>query len=174
MTEGRGSALPQSIDAHLQQILAAYRSAVPSIDAGPIQLFGRLGAITRLYRAFTDRCLASHGVTHPQYQALGLMRAGIASSASELAFYLRWGQDSAEDVVQSLERAELLERAATEDGRSPGLSLTRKGVQVADESLREISSAQAQALKGLGDADLRELQGALDELIGRLAFLDPG
>lgn len=147
---------------------------MPGIDAGPIELFGRLGAIARLYGAFTESCLASRGITHPQYQVLGLIRASIASSAAELAFYLRWDEDTAREVVQSLERAELLGRAATDDAERTPLSLTSQGIQIADESLRAISSAQARALQGLGEADLRDLQDALDELIGRLDSLHSG
>ena len=172
MKEVRSSSLSDSIDAHLQQILAGYRSAVPSIDAGPIQLFGRLGALSRLYDLFTERFLV--GVTHREYQALGLIRAGIASSSAELAFYLRWETEEAAAVLEQLTRAELIGSAPTEEGGEPQLSLTDKGVQVADESLRAISKAQTQVLDGLEEPELKQLQDALDELIGRLSFLYPG
>lgn len=160
--------LSEAINAHLKQILAGYRCAVPDVDASPIQLFGRLGALARLYELFSRQFFSEGGITHTDYQLMGLMRSGIASSPQELAFYLRKSEPEVSCSLDRLQGAELVTRSA-EAPRT--ISLTERGNATADDLLRRISESQKSILKGLDEAELRKLTRSLDELIGRLAFL---
>ena len=160
--------LSEAINAHLKQILAGYRCAVPDVDASPIQLFGRLGALARLYELFSGQFFSEGGITHTDYQLMGLIRSGIASSAQELAFYLRKSDQEVSSSLDRLESAELVARSAEAPGT---VSLTDRGNSTADELLRRISESQKRILDGLDESELRKLTRSLDELISRLAFL---
>ena len=160
--------LSEAINAHLQQILAGYRCTVPDVDASPIEVFGRLGALARLYGLFNAQFFPEGGITHTDYQMLGLIRSGIASSDRELAFYLRKTDEEVSSSLDRLELAELIGRSS-ESGKE--LFLTERGVATADDLLRRLLHAQRNVLKGLDESELRKLTRSLDELIHRLGLL---
>jgi len=117
----------------------------------------------RRFLAFSKAAAAEAGLTSQQHQAL-LTIKGVAGDAGlsigALAERLLVKQHTAVELVDRLERAELVRRGADPaDGRRVLVSLTEEG----EQRLRALSSAHLDELRSIGPALSAILAGLRDE-----------
>ncbi len=111
------------------------------------------------------------GVGPAQLSALSVLVFGGARSLSELADAEQVRPPTMSRIVAGLERAGLIRRRATEDGRRVRLEATARGTKILQEGRRRRVESLAQALWSLSEEDrqrLTELSGLLQQLLRKL------
>jgi DNA-binding MarR family transcriptional regulator len=112
------------------------------------------------------------GIGPAQLSALSvLVLGGGPRSLGELADIEQVRPPTMSRIVASLERAGLVRRRATEDGRRVRLQATAKGVRILQEGRRRRVESLAQALSSLPEEDrkrLAELTDLLEQVIREL------
>jgi DNA-binding MarR family transcriptional regulator len=114
-------------------------------------------AAIHLLRRLRIRDLAS-GIGPAQLSALSvLVFGGGPRSLGELADAEQVRPPTMSRIVAGLERAGLVRRHATEDGRRMGLTATAKGTKLLQQARNRRVESLAQALASLSETDLRQL-----------------
>ena len=112
------------------------------------------------------------GVGPAQLSALSvLVLGGGPRSLGELAEIEQVRPPTMSRVVACLERAGLVRKRATEDGRRVRLEATARGTKILQEGRRRRVESLAQALSSLSAEDrqrLTELSSLLEQLLGKL------
>lgn len=144
----------------------AFERAVPNLDMSPMLLFARVGVLTRRYAEFNEQHLMDTGLTHADYQTLGLLRSGIAQAPTTLAALVRQTTAGMTKTLDRLEKASLIERKAhPSDGRRVEITLTKRGTQLIDKTLTKITDAQRAIYESFDDARRQEVTDVLDDLL---------
>jgi DNA-binding MarR family transcriptional regulator len=104
------------------------------------------------------------GIGPAQLSALSVLVFGGARSMGELADAEQVRAPTMSRIVAGLERAGLVKRHATEDGRRVRLVATAKGTKILWEGRRRRVESLAKALASLSDAEAQQL-GELTELL---------
>src|SRR5215468_1209981 len=108
------------------------------------------------------------GIGPAQLSALSVLVFGGARSLGELADAEQVRPPTMSRIVTGLERAGLVKRHATEDGRRVRLEATAKGTKILQEGRRRRVESLAQALSSLpeeGRQRLAELAGMLEQVL---------
>lgn len=111
------------------------------------------------------------GVGPAQLSALSVLVFGGARSLGQLADAEQVRAPTMSRIVAGLERAGLVKRHTTEDGRRVRLEATAKGTKILQEGRRRRVESLAQALASLPEKEARQLEeltGLLQQLIRRL------
>jgi DNA-binding MarR family transcriptional regulator len=111
------------------------------------------------------------GIGPAQLSALSVLVFGGPRSLGELADAEQVRPPTMSRVVSGLERAGLLKRHATEDGRRVRLVATAKGTKILWEGRRRRVESLANALASLAETDrarLRELAELLPEIVRKI------
>lgn len=111
------------------------------------------------------------GIGPAQLSALSVLVFGGARSLGELADAEQVRPPTMSRIVTGLERAGLVRRRATEDGRRVRLEATAKGTKILWEGRKRRVQSLAQALSSLSEDDrqrLTELSGLLQQLLRKL------
>lgn len=145
---------------------------VPAPSAQTIALADQLhSAAIHLLRRLRIRDLAS-GIGPAQLSALSvLVFGGGPRSLGELADAEQVRPPTMSRIVAGLERAGLVRRHATEDGRRVRLEATAKGAKLLQEARNRRVESLAQALAALPEAELNrlsELNRVLQQIIRSL------
>ena len=130
------------------------------------------------WRVALDRAVAPLGLTQAQYTVLaslrGLTAGGEQPSQRRLAEFTGLEPIYVSKLVSALERAGLVERRRDPaDARALQMSLTERGIAVADEAIGVVHDLHHQLTAPLGGPDgrpTRALRAALQTLLGA----DPG
>lgn len=127
-------------------------------------------AAIHLLRRLRVRNLGS-GVGPAQLSALSVLVFGGARSLGELADAEQVRPPTMSRIVSGLERAGLIRRHATEDGRRVRLEATAKGKRILWEGRRRRVESLASALTSLTESEagrLRELVELLPEIVRKI------
>ena len=111
------------------------------------------------------------GIGPAQLSALSVLVFGGARSLGELADAEQVRPPTMSRIVTGLERAGLVRRRATEDGRRVRLEATAKGTKILWKGRKRRVQSLAQALSSLSEDDRRrltELSGLLQQLLRKL------
>src|SRR5689334_2810441 len=111
------------------------------------------------------------GIGPAQLSALSVLVFGGPRSLGELADAEQVRPPTMSRIVSGLERAGLLKRHATEDGRRMRLEATAKGTKILWEGRRRRVESLANALASLAETDrarLRELAELLPEIVRKI------
>jgi|SRR5579864_589990 len=111
------------------------------------------------------------GIGPAQLSALSVLVFGGQRSLGELADAEQVRPPTMSRIVSGLERAGLLKRYATEDGRRVRLMATAKGTKILWEGRRRRVESLANALASLAETDrarLRELAELLPEIVRKI------
>ena len=111
------------------------------------------------------------GVGPAQLSALSVLVFGGARSLGELADAEQVRPPTMSRIVAGLQRAGLVRRRATDDGRRVRLEATAKGTKILWEGRKRRVQSLAQALASLSEEDrqrLTELSGLLQQLLRKL------
>ncbi len=104
------------------------------------------------------------GVGPAQLSALSVLVFGGPRSLGELADAEQVRPPTMSRIVAGLERAGLVRRHATEDGRRVRLKATAKGTRMLQEGRRRRVESLAQALSFLSSEDREKLRVVIDHL----------
>ena len=133
---------------------------------GPGQVADRLhSAAIHLLRRLRVRDLES-GVGPAQLSALSVLVFGGPRSLSELAAAEQVRPPTMSRIVSGLERARLVKRHATEDGRRVRLEATAKGTKILQEGRQRRVESLANAISALSEEEQTRL-GELTELLAQ-------
>jgi len=111
------------------------------------------------------------GIGPAQLSALSVLVFGGAKSLGELAEAEQVRPPTMSRIVSGLERAGLIKRHATEDGRRVSLEATAKGAKILWEGRKRRVESLAKSLASLPEEEqrqLEELTPLLQQLIRRL------
>ena len=111
------------------------------------------------------------GIGPAQLSALSVLVFGGPRSLGELADAEQVRPPTMSRIVSGLERARLLKRHATEDGRRVRLVATAKGTKILWEGRRRRVESLANAMASLAETDrarLRELAELLPEIVRKI------
>jgi DNA-binding MarR family transcriptional regulator len=111
------------------------------------------------------------GIGPAQLSALSVLVFGGPRSLGELADAEQVRRPTMSRIVSGLERAGLVKRHATEDGRRVRLVATAKGTKILWEGRRRRVESLATALASLNETEterLRELAELLQQIVHRL------
>jgi DNA-binding MarR family transcriptional regulator len=120
-------------------------------------------AVIHLLRRLRVRDRES-GIGPAQLSALSVLVFGGARSLGELADAEQVRAPTMSRIVAGLERAGLVKRHATEDGRRVRLVATAKGTKILWEGRKRRVESLAQAMASLPEEEARQLAG-LTELL---------
>jgi DNA-binding MarR family transcriptional regulator len=111
------------------------------------------------------------GIGPAQLSALSVLVFGGPRSLGELADAEQVRPPTMSRIVSGLERADLVKREATEDGRRVRLVATPKGTKILWEGRKRRVESLANALAALGETErgrLRELAELLPEIVRKI------
>lgn len=164
-----GKKVGAKIRRELEEIRTGLGERNPDLELDLIPIFGRVGAVASLYRAYYERFLAGSGLTHTEYQVLGTLRGAGPRSPTQLAGSVRQTTAGMTKTLDRLARAGLVERRAhPSDRRRVEVVPTRSGGRLVDRLQRRELSAQQELLGTLGARDRARLAGLLDQIIEQL------
>jgi DNA-binding MarR family transcriptional regulator len=159
----------ERLSAELDAIEAGLARRSPGLDASSLQIFGRIGAVSTLYRSFYERFLRDRDLTHTEYQVLGILRGVAARSPTELARSVGQTTAGMTKTLDRLERGGLIERRShASDRRRVEVVLTGEGELRSERLLAEELEAQRNMLENVDAASRQRLRTLLDEMISRL------
>ena len=153
--------------------MSAVKDQVPDAPRDPAQLetADQLhSAAIHLLRRLRVRDRES-GIGPAQLSALSVLVFGGPRALGELADAEQVRAPTMSRIVAGLERAGLVERHATEDGRRVRLEATAKGTKILWEGRKRRVESLAAAVSLLSENEqkqLRELATLLQQVIGRL------
>ena len=156
------SAAPQDPHARAHDAVNLTGPSLPSLTATEIadQLHS---AAIRLLRRLRVRDRETN-VGPAQLSALSVLVFGGPRSLGELADAEQVRPPTMSRIVASLQRARLVRRHATEDGRRIRLEATPKGVSLMWEARKRRVESLATAVAGLPENERQQLSSALDLL----------
>jgi len=149
------------------------RARTPSADVVPAttELADQLhSAAIHLLRKLRVRDRES-GVGPAQLSALSVLVFGGAKSLGELAAAEHVRPPTMSRIVAGLQRARLVRRHATEDGRRVRLEATPRGVELMWEGRRRRVETLANALASLPEGEREQVRAALalvQQILGKL------
>jgi DNA-binding MarR family transcriptional regulator len=131
---------------------------------GPAEIADRLhSAAIHLLRRLRVRDRES-GVGPAQLSALSVLVFGGPRSLGELADAEQVRPPTMSRIVAGLERAGLVRRHATEDGRRVRLEASAKGTKILQEGRKRRVESLAKALSSLSEEEQRQLSALTDLL----------
>lgn len=173
-SEKTGRQVGSGIHRELEEIRAGLRARSPELYVDAIPIFGRIGAISSLYRSYYERFLAASGLTHAEYQVLGILRGVGARSPTQLARSVGQTTAGMTKTLDRLERGHLVARGShPSDRRRVEVSLTDAGASRTDALQRDELAAQAHMLSDLGPDRQELLRELLDRVIEQLVDAMP-
>ena len=150
--------------------MAAVKHKLPR-DEGLLETADKLhSAAIHLLRRLRVRDRES-GIGPAQLSALSVLVFGGPRSLGELADAEQVRPPTMSRIVSGLERAGLIKRSATEDGRRVRLAATAKGTKILWEGRKRRVESLANALASLSEAEtvrLRELAELLRRIVQKV------
>ena len=164
---------PATLVPHLKANAAAW-GEILGVDASPLEIFGRVEALSLGWAALQREVLAGFGINYAELATLGMLRTTKPEprcSPSDLRALV--GQSSAgmTRILDKLEAEGHLHRAYTneQDRRRVDIVLGPSGAALAESALRALLAAEAELLDGLGAARRASIASGADALLEGLA-----
>lgn len=169
LRESAGAQARRAIADELEEIRAGLERRSPELEVDLIPIFGRLGAVASLYRTFYERLLTGSGLTHTEFQVLGILRGAGPRSPTQLARSVGQTTAGMTKTLDRLERSGLVDRRShPSDRRRVEVALTRTGARRADGLQRAELELQQEMLADLAPARRKDLVQNLDRIIESL------
>ncbi|MEU2982287.1 MarR family transcriptional regulator [Streptomyces hirsutus] len=163
------SARPEQRKDPVDTIVEQWARERPDLDTVAMEVFGR---ITRLSRAMGDRlemAYAKYGISRGEFDVLATLRRSgepYALSPRQLSATLMLTTGGMTGRLDKLERAGLLRRSPDpHDRRGLQVTLTERGLHLADEAVGAGLALQTEALSALDGDRAEQLADLLRELL---------
>src|SRR5579864_1695962 len=138
-------------------------------DPGPHGFFSRLARVGLLLEAFQARCFDPFGLRFIDYSVLRMLELEGELSPSRLAELVVRSSGGMTQILDRLERSGLLARKpGLTDRRKLTVALTPAGLRLVRRANRAWVTQKQELLAGAGPAELKRLDGAVQELMRRL------
>lgn len=165
-------ARPEELGPHLEESARAWTGILDGADASPLEVFGRLEALARVWGRVHREVLDPYGINYAELATLGMLRTapGTARQPGELRTLV--GQTSAgmTRILDKLEEQRLVRRVAhADDGRRVEVRLTTRGAAFAEECHEAMLAVGCELLAGLGKRERDALVVGIDALLGAFA-----
>ena len=158
------SAEPDPVDG----LITAWQTELPEVLGPTTELTKRIMVLSGELAAATKRELSAFGLTAAEFDVLATLRRGgkpYRLKPNELSRSLLLSTGGTSNVVNHLVAEGLVRREPDpDDGRSTLISLTPKGVRLAEDALRATSTAHAEVFDTVPPAVLRAATKGLRDL----------
>ena len=164
---------PGELGVQLAEIAGTWNKLLGNLDAGSIEIFGRIDAVARHWAALHREVLGPFGLSYSELTTLGILRTTSGSprrSPTELRALV--GQSSAgmTRILDKLEAEGLVRRdPSRDDGRRVDIVLSRRGERLVEEAFSVLLAIQQELLSSLDKRRADTTIGALDTLLAAFA-----
>jgi DNA-binding MarR family transcriptional regulator len=159
----------------IDRIVSEWRRELPSLDASPLTVIGRVTRLADIVRRHVDATLKPYGIGWDLLDVLGaLRRAGPPFRRTPTALYraCMLSSGAMTNRIDRLERAGLVTRMPDpQDRRSILVGLTEQGYAVVEEAVAACWTTQQRLIAALPSNDRERIAGLLRTLL--LALEDP-
>ncbi|HCL65911.1 MAG TPA: MarR family transcriptional regulator [Rhizobium sp.] len=159
---------PVEPEDHVERRRAQWRAELPDVDTRGMAILGRARWITLKVRPAIEAVFARHDLDAGEFDVLSTLRRSgppYRLRPTELFTQLMISSGGLTNRLIRLQRAGLIERPASDaDGRSLPVQLTALGRETVEDAFREDMAVEARLLKGLSEAELKELARLLAKL----------
>lgn len=149
----------------VDDILAQWTRERPDLDVLPMGLIGRVLRVSRHLMREMETTLAEHGLNFATFDVVATLRrtgAPYSLSPGELIAAMMVSSGTMTNRLDQLEARGLICRSANpEDGRGAIVTLTAKGLALADAAVTAHVATQARLTAGLSSAEWTDLDGGV-------------
>jgi DNA-binding MarR family transcriptional regulator len=153
---------------HVDRVVEAWARERPDVDAGPIQIVGRLSRLSRQIDQRLKTVFNQHGLDAWEYDLLAALRRGgppYELTAGEILEALMITSGAVTNRIDRLEQRGYVRRQqSTGDKRFVRVRLTPSGRKVMDAALPDHLANEADMLAALTGAERRQLVKMLRKL----------
>jgi DNA-binding MarR family transcriptional regulator len=159
----------------IDRIVNEWRRELPTLDASPITVIGRVTRLADILRRQVDEALKPYGIGWDLLDVLGaLRRAGSPYRRTPTALYraCMLSSGAMTNRIDRLERAGLVTRMPDpQDRRGVLVGLTAQGHEVVEKAIAAAWTTQHRLMAALTPANREKIAGLLRTLL--LALEDP-
>lgn len=149
----------------VDEIIRQWNRERPDLDAGPMELIGRLKRLAQHLTQQMEKTFAANGLNFASFDVLATLRRSgppYRLSPNDLLATMMVTSGTMTNRIDQLVKSGLVERAHNpEDGRSVIISLTDKGFGVIDTAVTMHVKTQAGLVAGLTRDQQEDLNGIL-------------
>ncbi|MEU3723380.1 MarR family transcriptional regulator [Streptomyces sp. NPDC031705] len=150
-------------------ITAQWAAVRPDLDTTPMAVFGRIYRISKAVGDAVERAYNRHGITRGEFDVLATLRrsgAPYTLSPRELSATLMLTTGGMTGRLDKLEKAGLLTRSPDpHDRRGLQVTLTERGLALADEAVSAGLAVHHAALAHFDPEEVEQLTGLLRRLL---------
>ncbi|MFB6844962.1 MarR family winged helix-turn-helix transcriptional regulator [Streptomyces sp. NPDC056373] len=163
------SGRPEQRNDPVDAIIEQWATVRPDLDTAAMEVFGRVGRLTLAMGDRMDKAYARFGISRGEFDVLATLRRSgepYTLSPRQLSATLMLTTGGMTGRLDKLERAGLLRRSPDpHDRRGLRVTLTDKGLGVADEAVAAGLAVQTEALSSLDPERAGLLADLLRELL---------
>lgn len=168
MTTKATQATPSPKDP-VDAITAQWADVRPDLDTAPMAVFGRIYRIARAMGDRIEKAYGRFGISRGEFDVLATLRRSgepYTLSPRQLSATLMLTTGGMTGRLDKLERAGLLSRSPDpHDRRGLRVTLSESGLAIVDEAVAAGLEIQHEALAGLGEEQVEQLQELLRQLL---------
>ncbi|MFF0108719.1 MarR family winged helix-turn-helix transcriptional regulator [Streptomyces hirsutus] len=163
------SARPEQRKDPVDAIIEQWARERPDLDTAAMEVFGRVYRLSRAMGDRMDKAYAKYGISRGEFDVLATLRRSgepYALSPRQLSATLMLTTGGMTGRLDKLERAGLLRRSPDpHDRRGLRVTLTERGLHLADEAVCAGLALQTEALAALDGDRAEQLADLLRELL---------
>ncbi|MFI8306889.1 MarR family winged helix-turn-helix transcriptional regulator [Streptomyces sp. NPDC085927] len=163
------SARPEQRKDPVDAIIEQWARERPDLDTAAMEVFGRVQRLSRAMGDRMERAYAEYGISRGEFDVLATLRRSgepYTLSPRRLSATLMLTTGGMTGRLDKLERAGLLRRSPDpHDRRGLQVTLTERGLRLADEAVGAGLALQTEALSALGGERAEQLADLLRELL---------
>ncbi|GAA2525265.1 MarR family transcriptional regulator [Streptomyces fimbriatus] len=165
----RMSARPEQRRDPVDAIVEQWAAVRPDLDTAAMEVFGRIYRLSRAMGDRMDKAYAAYGISRGEFDVLATLRRSgepYTLSPRQLSATLMLTTGGMTGRLDKLERAGLLRRSPDpHDRRGLQVTLTERGLRLADEAVGAGLALQTEALSALDGERAEQLADLLRELL---------
>ncbi|MEU1692349.1 MarR family winged helix-turn-helix transcriptional regulator [Streptomyces hirsutus] len=163
------SARPEQRKDPVDAIVEQWARERPDLDTVAMEVFGRITRLSRAMGDLLEEAYAKYGISRGEFDVLATLRRSgepYALSPRQLSATLMLTTGGMTGRLDKLERAGLLRRSPDpHDRRGLQVTLTERGLHLADEAVGAGLALQTEALSALDGDRAEQLADLLRELL---------
>ncbi|CAM5342153.1 MarR family winged helix-turn-helix transcriptional regulator [Streptomyces hirsutus] len=163
------SARPEQRKDPVDAIVEQWARERPDLDTVAMEVFGRITRLSRAMGDLLEKAYAKYGISRGEFDVLATLRRSgepYALSPRQLSATLMLTTGGMTGRLDKLERAGLLRRSPDpHDRRGLQVTLTERGLHLADEAVGAGLALQTEALSALDGDRAKQLADLLRELL---------
>ncbi|MFE9971870.1 MarR family winged helix-turn-helix transcriptional regulator [Streptomyces hirsutus] len=163
------SARPEQRKDPVDTIVEQWARERPDLDTVAMEVFGRITRLSRAMGDLLEKAYAKYGISRGEFDVLATLRRSgepYALSPRQLSATLMLTTGGMTGRLDKLERAGLLRRSPDpHDRRGLQVTLTERGLHLADEAVGAGLALQTEALSALDGDRAEQLADLLRELL---------